>query len=121
MIDKNSITVTPTEDPNVVIVQFDFTDDTVDPASGYNARWSTASFRFNTNMSDGTFMALANEAMDKVRKSSQMKTLETTLREKFGTTVNRMPPAVDVPMRVKIVDVAENIVISASKIDQEVI
>ena len=93
-IDKASITVTATQDPSVFVMEFDFTDETVDVNQGWLVTWKHASFMYNTNMTAPQLIVAANAAMAKARKPTAESNLETTLKANFGTTVIRINPVV---------------------------
>lgn len=93
-IDKNSITVSKTNDPTVYRVDFDFTDSTaLDVNQGWLATWLHGSFMSGANVTTPEFNAAGLAAMQSARRSTAESAFETQLRNNYGVSVIRSQPS----------------------------
>jgi len=90
-IDSDSMVVTATSDPLVFWVDFDFSDNTVDPLQGWLATWIHVHVLYNTNMTNTEWNTTRNAAIQAARHSTAASTVQADLRTKNGTVVDRTP------------------------------
>ena len=92
-IDNASITVTKTADPSVYAIGFDFTDSTtIDVNEGWKVPWLHATFHSGINPSTNEFIAEAQEAMVRSRRSTSEIAFENYLRNTYGEEIIRIDP-----------------------------
>ena len=94
-IDKGSFRAQATDDPNVFVVSFDFTDDVVSDANtGWMYTWKTATFRYNKNISATERTALIQAAIQLARRPGAETVIETFFKDRIGIAVVRTNPVV---------------------------
>jgi hypothetical protein len=111
-IDKNSITVTKTNDNSVFKVDFDFTDSTtLDINQGWLVPWLHASFMSGIEVSPPEFNEAGLAAMAYARRSTIESGFESYLRSNYGASVIRSQnPTSQIYQKIQIMAVSSTVI-----------